>query len=154
MKKITKLLTALFAICFLLSFSACQWGDRTVEESGVVTVVIMNEAPLVFKLQLDEIDLSQGALSLMLYLKEKEGLTVEYEEGQLGAYFTRIGDIMSDDNGYLSIFTSHEKDWDVTEYCITKDYNGITVKTSAVGISSMSVLDGMVLYFAYVNLSY
>lgn len=143
-----KLIALCMAVMVIFAFTACT--QKQVDEKGSITVVVMQETPLVYELELDNLDLSEGGLSIVKYLNQEKGLTLVYENSNYGAYITQIGDLKTDDAGFVSVFTSVEAEWDQTAYCVTKDYNGVTVKSAAVGISSLSIIDGMVLYFAYI----
>ncbi len=143
-----KLLTVFLAIMVAFSLVACN--PKQVDEKGTITVVVMQETPLNYTVKLEDLDLSEGAFSVVKYLNVEKGMSLEYENSVYGAYITKIGDISTDSAGFVSVFTSVEREWDVTEYCVTKEYNGITVKSSAIGLSSMSIVEGMVLYFCYI----
>lgn len=144
-----KVLSLLLTLIVLLSFASCL-PQNHVDDKGEITVVIMEETPLVYQVKLDDVDMTEGALAVVKYLQAEKGLALEYQDSTYGAYLTKLGNIATDNKGYLSVFTSVEADWDVSIYCVTKEYNGTTVKSSAVGVSSMSVVDGMILYFCYV----
>lgn len=147
MKKFTIFLALFLSMCFV----ACDFGyQKVVEDKGSVTVVVNGEEQVVYNINLEDLDLTDGALSLMVYLKDTKGLDVVYTDSIYGAYFTKIGDIATDDNGYLCILTSYEDEWDRSIYSVEADYLGTKVVSSSVGISSMSVVDGVIIYFTYV----
>lgn len=146
-----KLLTIFLAIMVVFSLVACT--PKQVDEEGIITVVVMQETPLTYSVKLEDVDLSEGALSVLKYLNTEKGMPLEYSTSEYGAMINKIGGITADNKtGFISVFTSVEKDWDVTEYCQTREYEGVTVKSSAVGVSSMSVVKGMVIYFCYISL--
>ncbi len=144
-----KVLSLLLVVIALMSFASCL-PENHVDEKGQITVVIMEESPLVYEVKLDDLDMSEGALSVVKYLHKEKDIALTYQDSTYGAYLTKLGTIETDKSGYLCVFTSVEKDWDVSSYCVTKDYNGVTVKSSGYGVSSMTVEDGMILYFCYV----
>lgn len=144
-----KVLSLLLVVIALLSFASCLPKNK-VDEKGKITVVIMEESSLVYEVKLDDLDMKEGALSVVKYLNTEKGVALEYQDSTYGAYLTKLGNISTDKAGYLSVFTSVESDWDVSSYCVTKEYEGVTVKTSGIGVSGMSVVDGMILYFCYI----
>lgn len=145
-----KFLAILVMLITLLTFGACEIS-RTVDTEGDFTVVVDGETDLVYSIKLEDLDLSKGALSILLYLQETEGLNLVYENSTYGAYITEVGGLKTDSNGYVSLFTSYQPEWDVTEWCVKAEYNGVEVATAAVGVSSMSVIKGEILYIKYVS---
>ena len=145
-----KFLALVLSILVLTSLTACNFNKPTIEDSGKITVVVAQETPLVYELTLDDLDLSQGALSVLLHLKETKGLTVNYENSTYGAYLTQVGTLATDSNGFVSVFTSYEANWDTTVYAQTRYHGEIKVVSSAVGLSSMSIVDGVVIYIGYI----
>ena len=148
-----KFLSLLLSVLALLVITACDFNKPTIEDSGKITVVVAEETPLVYELSLDDLDLSQGALSVLLHIKETKGLDVVYEESTYGAYLTKVGALAPDSNGFVSIFTSYEPNWDQTAFAQTRYHGEIKVVSSAVGLSSMSIVDGVVIYIGYVAYS-
>ena len=147
MKKFLALVLSLLALTLI---TACNFTKPTIEDSGTVTVVVAEETPLVYELDLAKIDCSQGALSVLLHLKETQGLTVKYENSDYGAYLTQVGTLETDSDGFVSVFTSYEANWDTTVYAQTRYHGEVKVVSSAVGLSSMSIVDGVVIYIGYV----
>ena len=65
-----------------------------------------------------------------------------------GTMVSKIGNLENDyTNGvYIYLYTSVAADQDVSSYATTKEYNGMTLVSSGVGLSDMSAPDGAVIY--------
>ena len=65
-----------------------------------------------------------------------------------GTLITSAGGLTQDTSAgvYLYLYTSVEKDKDVTQYMTTIDYKGETLTSSGVGILDMTVEDGCTVY--------
>lgn len=153
MKKIAKLFALSIAICILvLTLAACGGGN--VAKSGTATVVIDNGDGtfLTYEVNLSELDeYSEGAFSLLKHLGsiEENPLTFSMVWGGYGAYLTAIGSISENSvtYEYIYVYTSNSKDFDTSEYAKELDYEGQTLKSSGVGVSSMNIEDGTVVLF-------
>ena len=55
---------------------------------------------------------------------------------------------------FIYLYTSVAKDFDVSEYASTVEYQGKTLTSSGVGVSSMSVEDGAIIYITIIKYSY
>ena len=54
-------------------------------------------------------------------------------------------------NEYVFIYTSVEKDFDVTEWASEVEYKGTKLVSSGLGASSMTVEDGAIYYFTLIT---
>lgn len=119
----------------------------------MATVILGTEPSVVYTVDLDDVEITNGLISVLDYLKEKEGLEVVYEDSGYGAYLTQIGDIKQDAaNGvYIYLWTSVEKDFDVSQYATTVTVNGMTLTSSGVGASQMTVEEDCVIYIGTVT---
>ncbi len=152
MKKTTKILTLLLILAMAaLCLISC---NTTVDDVGTVTVVIEKRdgAYEAYELSLAELEnKSEGAFGLLEALAEREDSHLDYDvtEGAYGKYINSIGSLVP--NGasgeYIGIYTSLEKDFDVSEWVKTLEYNGRTLKTSGVGVSELSLEDGVTVLF-------
>ena len=133
--------------------------DKTENETGetentkpetptsVVTVVVGGANEKVFNVDFSSIDLSDGALSVLNYIKEETGLAVEFSGGML----SRVGDLASSGSTYIFIWTNVEKDFDVSGWVADKTWNGNTLTVSGVGINEMTVENGAIIYIGTVE---
>ena len=143
----------LIVIMSISAFSAC--GQVVAE--GTVTVVICDpdtDEMTAYTVGLSKVeDKSEGALSIIRYLISEKNLSADIASGSYGAYINSIGSIVPDTtkNECIEIYTSVKKDFAVpSEWqptVPTVDYNGKTLSSSGLGISSMTVEDGTVILF-------
>ena len=142
-------IASLILLAALLALALCGCGAKS-DGAGTVTVVVASDDGVTeYPVDLSELALDEGALSVLKYLKAEGKLDYEASEGIYGAFLTRVGDIVANDAEctYVALYTSVAKDIDVSAYATTVEYGGVTLTSSGVGISSMSVKDGAVLYF-------
>ncbi len=153
MKKITKILavSAVISILMLL-LSACGGGN--VAKSGMATVVIDNGDGtfLTYEVNLSELsEHNEGAFSLLKHLGslEENPLTFSMVWGGYGAYLTAIGNISENSSRYeyIYVYTSNSADFDTSEYVKELKYEGQTLKSSGLGVSTMNIEDGTVVLF-------
>ena len=157
MKK-TRILSLILASLVVLSLLV-SCGKKTVDEEGAATVVVaLRDGTFeAYEVNLSLLESSdEGALSLLEYLASKEGSGFTYTvntSGGYGAYVEAISSLKPQamSNEYISVYTSEESDFAVpTEYMpsvASIEYNGIILKYSGVGISSMTIKDGTVILF-------
>lgn len=175
MKKFLIASVALLLFAAVL-FSSCQKGEAVPLE-GVATVVLDNGSKdaasgyLEFTVDLKEAGITDRdkAIDVIEYLK-KDGL---YYSGtfssSFGAYLTEIGTERPAENpsyegetvktpflkenagGYIALYTSclDEGNPDADSFGGTIAYKGVSVYYAMLGISSLSVEDGVVYYFMY-----
>ncbi len=152
------LLVALSVAAFALTACGRQekvikLTDLTLPEAGEtqMTVVVKNaeEGYTAYVVNLDGgINLESSVLDVLVYLKETHGMNFKYSEGQYGAYIEEVGELANNEAAgeYIMLYTSVEKDFDVSAYVSVYDCDGVTVKTSGLGCSDMSVQYGCVIY--------
>ena len=152
-KNIARLLTLVLVLCMvIIPFAGCKQSVN-----GYCTVVVATEPKeTVYKVNLDKVagedgTISNGLIAVLDYLKENEkDFTYEKMDSAYGAYLTKVLTLdpasITDGYGYIRILTSVEKDFDVTEWGVEKEYKGTKVMTSGLGASSMTVQDGAVYY--------
>ena len=142
MKKILALLLALcLTVCALASCSAIGEGKATVVVAGAETVE--------YTVNLGKVEGDKGLISVLDYLKQKEGL----DYSVTGTMLDYVGDVKNDyDKGeYVYLYTSVQKDKDVTEWATTIDYKGTTLTSSGVGATDMSLEDGAIIYVGIIK---
>jgi hypothetical protein len=145
MKKtnLTRVIAIIAAICILsVCFVSCK-KEQSV--NGYCTVVLGNEEETSYTVNLDKVTVDKGLISLLDYLKETEGLTYSCDASD---FLTAVGDVEQDvsSSTYIYIFTSVEKDQDVSEYKVTISYNDMSLVSSGVGAKDMTITDGAVIY--------
>ncbi len=147
MKKLTKIIVLALALMLALaSFVACKPES---DPEGEITLVVAGETTEVFTVGISEIGGEKNVLTLVEHLKN-EGV-LDYKTDSTG-YFTEIGSVKQkpEEGKYVGIWTSVESDFDEASiYTTTKIYEGVTVKSSAVGAKDMTLKDGAVIYFSY-----
>lgn len=147
-KNVARFLTLLLVLCMVfLPLFACKKQNV----NGYCTVVVATEPETVYTVDLDKLGtVENGLMSVLDYLKANEGLTYESNDTGYGAFLTKILtlDSASITNGFITLLTSVEKDFDVTEYAVEKDYKGTKVVTSGLGASSMTIQADAVYYIA------
>ncbi len=138
MKKL--LSTLLIFTLTLFSLVACNPSDT----EGSVTLVLGTETPKEYTVELEKLGEGDGIIPLLDYLKENEG--VDYSI--TGTYLNSVGEIKNDyaSGTYIYIYTSVERDFDVSEYSQSIEYDGKTLTSSGVGATKMTLTDGAVIY--------
>ena len=140
-----RLVAAVLAILTLVTLlAACT----PVPVDGTATIVVESGGePTVFAVNLGELE-GGSAYDALCQLRDEGKLTFESSDSGYGAFLTEIGGIKPDATAgeYICIWTSYEADWDVSEYVTERDYNGTALASSGLGISSMHLADGVVVY--------
>ena len=149
-KKITALLALLALTVSLFSLFSCG----KVAEAGKVTVVIETAEGKyeAYEAELEGVENKEkGAVAILEALSSRKDrpLALEMTDGAYGKMILSIGGLVPDatKNEFIAIYTSREADFDVSEYAKSIEYNGRTLTTSGLGISSMSAEDGTVILF-------
>ena len=126
----------------------CACGGSSDNEGSVTVVVASGGVENEYTVDLADLEITEGALTVLKYLEQTEGIEVVMKDGIYGAYLTKVGIAEADDatGAYVAIYTSVASDFDVSAYAKTIDYKGTSLTTSGLGISSMSVKDGAVIY--------
>ena len=145
----SKLLALLLVLTFvLLPFVGCKKKEQNV--NGYCTVVVATDPATEYKVDLDKVTVDNGLISIFEYLKANEGFTYEMQESTYGAFLTKVLTLDSTavENGFITLMTSVEKDFDVSAYALEQTYNGTKIVTSGLGASSMTIEAGAVYYIA------
>lgn len=138
----------MLAIACIFSLLSC-FGE--VAGEGGATVVIEDiDGYDVYTVDLSKINAEdRGALAILEYLSENEGMSLDYVDSTYGGYVNAIGSLAPSAaaNEYVAIYTSEEADFGVAPFDTKAEYDGMTLTASGVGISSMTVRDGTVILF-------
>lgn len=149
MKRMQKTLVAL--LCFVCVISvvatlfACTPGQNGVEKT--VTIVIGEGANAKTE------TVTTGAVYLFdvlneLHNRETNPLALDGQWGTYGLYVTTVGDVAAtESNQYICVLTSDTKYQDITEWAVTKQYNGTNVVSATLGVSSLPLTDGGIYMF-------
>lgn len=143
-KTILKRLLALTLaiLCITLVFVACQKPEKS--ENGFCTIVIEGEPATEYRVDLDKVTGNNGLLSVLEYLKAEEGLSYAENSG----FLTEVGSVKQDAAAgqYLYIWTSVEKDFDVSVYASTMTYGDLALTSAGIGAKDMTITDGATIY--------
>lgn len=148
MKKILSLLLfSAVLLCSVISFAACSKNDP----EGNATIVIATEEKQVYDIPLVELSEGKGLIPAFEYLKEKNGVEYDVSNGMIN----NIGGLENDYNSgsYIYIYTSVEKDFDVSMHKKEIEYDGKTLVSSIVGYEDMTLTDGAVIYIGLISWS-
>lgn len=151
MKKFTRI-TALVLVMIMALVCAVSCSNEQ-DASGEMTIVIGGEKVTEYKVDLDKVEIKEGLISVLDYLKSENKLTYTANDSGYGAYLTSVGDVKEDsaNSTYVYIWTSVEADFDTSAYATTMEYNGKTLTSSGVGASSMHIEDGAVVYIGTIK---
>lgn len=141
MKKILSVILVLtLVLASALTLSSCSKNDP----EGNATLVIGTEKEQVYDIPLSKLSEGKGLMPALEYLKEKEGLEFTAENGMI----YDIGGLKYnlETKTYVRIYTSLEKDFDVSIYKGEIEYDGKTLVSSVVGYSDMTLQDGVIIY--------
>ena len=96
------------------------------------------------------------AEGVITYLNKQGALAVDWEDSDYGKYIHSIGGISEDtaNGAYIIVFTSVEADQGTYAGVPTRIAGDITIVESGVGISSMTVQPGAVIYFEIISYAY
>ena len=157
--KMKKILSVILLIAVLvLSLSACAdngegGGNPPSEgEAATFTLVIATPEKQVYEVPIAELGEGDGLMPVFEYLKNKNGLQYDIS----GTLINSIGGLENDyvSSSYIYIFTSVERDFDVSEYTEEVVYEGKTLVSAGVGFNRMTVSDGAVIYIGLVTFNF
>lgn len=136
MKNIAKVLILVLIVSMVFALVGCI--TPTADTEGTMTLVVGEKE---YTVDLSKVKVEKGLISILDYLKENEGLVYEATYSEYGAMLTKVNELEQDytTNTYLYIYTTVQKDADVSEYAETKEYKGTTLTSAGVGASSMSL---------------
>ena len=149
-RNVARLLTLVLVLCMvLIPLTSCNQKQSV---NGYCTVVVATEPETVYTVDLDKLGtVNEGLMSVLDYLKENNGFTYEKTvSDSMGAYLTKVLSLdpatITEGHGYIQLFTSVEKDFDVSEYATEMTYKGTKLVSSGLGASSMTIQADAVYY--------
>ncbi len=152
--KNAKRLAVFLLVVFCLSavtfaFAACT--DKGNEYEKTVTIVIgAGDNKLVFDNYTTTARYLFDALN-ELSNQETDPLKMGGSWGQFGMFLTEIGNLNAESNSYICVLTTDTDYQDITEYAVTKTYNGVNLVSATLGVSSLPLKDGQTYLFCLVE---
>lgn len=157
-------LSALLAVAFVACAPAPETqvvdkGEQKTEttfkvgDAGTVSVVIASKEEggkateyIVEKSKLGE---AKTALEALAYFKANNGLTYTAEDSQYGAFLTQVDALNAnnDEKIFINVYTSVESEKNTWAGAKTVKYKGFELYEGGVGVSSLSIPDGAIIYF-------
>lgn len=143
---IYKILTLILALAMAISLVCC---DKESEESGSMTLVVAGDETQEFTVELSELEITEGLVSVLDYLKSEGKL----DYAITGGYLDSVGGLANNalTGEYIYIYTSVAADMDVSQYATTVEYEGQSLTSSGVGANEMHIEDGCVIYIGYIT---
>lgn len=165
--KILRVLAIIMAFCLMsVAFIGCQKTDEPADttqtttaatentaetaeekksEKGYITLVLETNTNVAYNIDLDNVTGTNGFLSVLEYMQSQNTLSYECDAS---GFLTRVGDVAQDTAAgrYVYLYTSVEKDQDVSAYASNVTYKDMTLISSGVGAKDMTVEDGAVIY--------
>lgn len=147
MKKIIAVIISVLLCAMLCSCQVVKRNSSGSSDSGVFTVYIGDDGATVYSVDIKDVEVTEGALSVLNYLKENNDLTFEYYVGAYGAFITELGSLKPEGSSYIAVYTTCETDYSIPPYDTTKTVAGVTFTYSGVGVSEMTVSGGVSVLF-------
>ena len=141
MKKFLSVLICL-TIVLALTFAFVGCTPEADDTEGTMLLVVGGDNPVEYQVDLSKVELTQGLLSVLEYLKETEGLEFAHQEG----FLTSVGALSQGGGHYIYVYTTVEKDFDVSQYAENIDYNGTTLTNAGVGAKEMTIEKDCTIY--------
>lgn len=140
--KLLALFVAAAALCF--AFACCAAPN---DLTGNAKVVLAGDEQQVFDVDLAQAKLKENSTvkDLLQYLRQEKGL----EFSMSGTMLTSVGSLVPKGNQFVAFYHNVQADADVTIDPIT--YDGTTLYSSGLGISSQKLQSGMIVYFAVIT---
>ena len=145
MKKIIKLVSMLTLLTILVCcFVGCA-------PKANMTVVVTTDPNTVYTVDLNKLKEGCNAMGVLEYLKEKQGLTYVAQDSDYGPFLTEVLTLKQseDFNPYISVYTSVQAE-QMTDYDGV-EYEGVMLYPSSVGIGSMTVEEGCIIYITLIS---
>lgn len=145
-KKKLLLLLLVVAIVCATSFALAACNDPDVMTVNATVIV----GDTVYNIQDYKCSTNASVDVLLSYLTENKDLHIKFTESAYGKYITEIGTLAPQGTDWICFYTSVESDKDITAYATTIEYNGTTLYSAGVGVSSAKIVDGGVYAFKVV----
>ncbi len=153
MKRISTIIIAI-AMCLVLVVAAGCNADVTVGSEGTASLIITTDTDelTTYTVMLEDLE-DNTVVSLLDYLVDTEELHLVYTDSTWGAYITEIGTLAEDytTGTYIYLYTSVDSEMDTSAYATSLEVAGVTVYSSGLGVTSMSLTDGCVIYITAVT---
>lgn len=169
MKKTLRIISLILALTLIVfAFASC--GDPVTDNtpdaetsnvvevgnqsSGkIVKIVVGGTNEKVYSVDFSGIEIKEGALSVFKYLEDAGKLSYEADDTGFGAFLTEVGELKQDaaTQTYIYLYTSVEADFDTSAYKTEKNWNGMTLVSAGVGLTSMTVENGAVIYVGTIS---
>ena len=147
MKKFRKIIALTLALTLvLLSLVSCGGNENA---SGSVTLVVAGEETKEYEVSLDGLTIDRGLVSVLDALKSDGKL----DYGITGTMLDYVGDVKNDyeKDEYIYIYTSVEKDHDVSEYKREIEYKGQKLVNAGMGADQMAIEGGALIYIGTIK---
>ena len=150
-KKIGKLSALLLALIMAFSLVACQMPEEEGGEpvdKGKMTLVIERSNSIPYEVDLNDVKIEKGLVSVLDYLKAKGKLDYSMN----GTILDSVGGLKNDaaKGEYIYIYTSVTEDADVSQWAKTVEYEGKTLVSSGVGAADMHIKADAIIYIGLI----
>ena len=135
----------LVAVVTIFAFAAC--APNEVVDKGSVTVVeyVAEGNATEYSVKLSDAEGAKSLIDVLNYLKEKKNVNLVLEDSQYGAFITAFGSLKAEEGtSYISLYTSVESDFGVSEWAKEISYKNVKLVSSGVGASGMKLEDGAI----------
>ena len=119
-------------------------SENVGENADAYFYVYVGETDLTaYAVDITNVEVTEGALSVLYYLRDTEGLNFDYTLGDWGAFINSVGDLKPTGNEYISLYTTYDEDKNLPgPYTNELTIDGRKFVTSGWGASSMHVVGG------------
>lgn len=147
MKTKKKVLAFVIAVALaLFALVSCGEGASTPprSEGDTFTLVVAGEVITEYKIGLDKIVGSNGLISVLDYLEDIDAIDYEIN----GTMLEKVGELENDATAgkWIYVYTTVEKDIDVSQYAQTVEYNGVSINSVGVGAGELTIEKDAIIY--------
>ena len=148
-----KLIAFVMAALVCLTLCSCKLGKSKTSAPETETQAYFyvyvapttnnGDAVNIYTVDLNEVEVTEGAFSVLKYLQAEYELTFEYSDSEYGAFLTAVGNVRpSAANEFVLIYTTYEADFSLPPYDTKVSIGAVTFTAAGVGASSMTVSAG------------
>ena len=151
-KNFGKLSALLLALIMAFSLVACQMpdndGDGNITDKGKMTLVIERSNSVPYEVNLNDVKIENGLISVLDYLKAEGKLDYSMN----GTMIDSVGELKNDASKgeYIYIYTSVAEDADVSQWAKTVEYEGKTLVSSGLGATEMHIKADAIIYIGLI----
>ena len=138
-----KLLVIILSIVTVFLMFGCSVGGEA--SQGQMTIIV--DGGQEYKVDLSKVEVTEGVLSVLKYCAKENNLNIAVN----GTMLTEFASLKQANDYYLWIETTCKKDFDLTTYATSRDYNDMHFVSSGLGVKDMTVEDGV---YIYISLKY